>query len=59
MDRVWVTILKIPILTKYSSRKLKEFETSMTQWRYDRNQEMESLISSFKSQIPTNIKDLD
>jgi len=34
MDRVWVTILKLPILTKYSSRRLKEFEASMTQWRY-------------------------
>lgn len=25
MDRIWVTILKIPMLTKYSSRKLKDF----------------------------------
>jgi hypothetical protein len=37
MHRFWVTILNIPMLTKYTSRKMKEFEASVTQWKYERN----------------------
>lgn len=33
MERVWSTILKIPILTKYSNRKMKVFELSVSQWK--------------------------
>ena len=37
MSRTWSTIINIPMLTKYSSRKLKEFESSVKQWKYDRS----------------------
>jgi hypothetical protein len=52
MDRVWATILKIPMLTKYTSRKIKDFEASVTQWKYDRSREMEALVEQFKLSIP-------
>jgi hypothetical protein len=59
MDRVWVTILKIPMLTKYTSRKIKEFEASLTQWKYDQSREMEALIERFKLNIPEQLAELD
>jgi hypothetical protein len=52
MNLIWSTIMNIPMLTKYSSRKLKEFESSVIQFKYDRNREMEALISQFKLSIP-------
>lgn len=56
MSRIWTTILKIKMLTKYSSRKLKEFDASITNWKYKRNTEVQELISEFKLRIPSDLR---
>ncbi len=53
MDQVWATIMKIPMLTNHASRKLKEFDEEVTQWRFDENRKMEELVNNFKNTIPT------
>ncbi len=59
MDQVWSTILKIPMLTNHASRKLKEFDDEVTQWRFDENRKMEELVNNFKNTIPIQLRDLD